>query len=78
MATRADFTPEDFVLVHMANAGVVSAMGDAAPDAWRRVVALLIQSFRAPGDGPLPDAPEPRAVYRAMLRGGQACRGGQD
>lgn len=75
---RADFTPEDLVLVHMANAGVVNATGDAAPESWRRVVALLIQSFRAPGHGPLPDAPEPRAVYRAMLRAGQACRGGQE
>jgi AcrR family transcriptional regulator len=72
---RADFTPEDLVLVHMANAGVVNATGEAAPDSWRRVVALLIQSFRAPGHGPLPDAPDPRAVYRAMLRAGQACRG---
>jgi AcrR family transcriptional regulator len=75
---REDFTPEDLVLVHMANAGVVNATGDAAPDSWRRVVALLIQSFRAPGGGPLPDAPEPRAVYRAMLRAGQACRGAQE
>jgi AcrR family transcriptional regulator len=75
---REDFTPEDLVLVHMANAGVVNATGDAAPDSWRRVVALLIQSFQAPGHGPLPDAPEPRAVYRAMLRAGQACRGAQE
>jgi AcrR family transcriptional regulator len=75
---REDFTPEDLVLVHMANAGVVNATGDAAPESWRRVVALLIQSFQAPCRGPLPDAPEPRAVYRAMLRAGQACRGAQD
>jgi AcrR family transcriptional regulator len=75
---REDFTPEDLVLVYMANAGVVNATGDAAPDSWRRVVALLIQSFEAPGRGPLPDAPEPRAVYRAMLRAGQACRGAQE
>lgn len=75
---REDFTPEDLVLVHMANAGVVNATGDAAPDAWRRVVALLIQSFQAPCRGPLPDAPDPRAVYRAMLRAGQACPGAQD
>ncbi|MFS8095973.1 TetR/AcrR family transcriptional regulator [Lentzea alba] len=70
---REDFTPEDLVLVHMANAGVVNATGDAAPESWRRVVALLVQSFQAPGRGPLPDAPDPKAVYRAMLRAGQ-CR----
>lgn len=68
---REDFTPEDLVLVHMANAGVVNATGDAAPDAWRRVVALMIQSFQAPARGALPASPEPRALYRAMLRASQ-------
>lgn len=75
---RADFSPEDLVLVHMANAGVVNATGEAAPDAWRRVVALLIQSFEAPARGPLPDAPEPRALYRAMVRASQACFASQE
>lgn len=65
---RPDFTPEDLVLVHMANAGVVNATGDAAPDAWRRVVALMIQSFEAPARGPLPASPAPEAMYQAMLR----------
>src|SRR5688572_21889292 len=35
---REDLDPSDLVLIHMANAGVVNATGDAAPDAWRRVV----------------------------------------
>ncbi|MEU6913835.1 TetR/AcrR family transcriptional regulator [Streptomyces olindensis] len=70
---REDFTPEDLVLVYMANAGVVNATGDTAPDAWKRVVALMLQSFEAPARGPLPDSPEPRALYRAMLRASQAC-----
>ncbi|MGY0064365.1 TetR/AcrR family transcriptional regulator [Streptomyces sp. LZ34] len=65
---REDFDPSDLVLVHMANAGVVNACGDAAPDAWRRVVALLIQSFEAPARGPLPASPEHSALYKAMLR----------
>lgn len=69
---RADFTPEDLVLVYMANAGVVNATGDAAPDAWKRVVALMLQSFEAPARGPLPDPPEPDALYQAMLRADQA------
>ncbi|MEU2774071.1 helix-turn-helix domain-containing protein [Streptomyces sp. NPDC007162] len=67
---RADFDPSDLVLVHMANAGVVNATGDAAPDAWRRVVALLIQSFEAPARGSLPASPDHDALYRAMLRPG--------
>ena len=33
---RADFVPEDHVLLLMGNAGVVQGAGDAAPDAWRR------------------------------------------
>ncbi|MPY48833.1 TetR/AcrR family transcriptional regulator [Streptomyces acidicola] len=65
---REDFDPSDLVLIHMANAGVVNATGDAAPDAWRRVVALFIQSFEAPARGPLPASPEHDALHRAMLR----------
>ncbi|QYN38975.1 TetR/AcrR family transcriptional regulator [Pseudonocardia sp. DSM 110487] len=69
---REDFTPEDLVLIYMANAGVVNATGHDVPDAWRRVVALMIQSYQAPARGPLPDSPEPDALYRAMLRASQA------
>ncbi|MGW1026753.1 TetR/AcrR family transcriptional regulator [Streptomyces sp. NPDC002577] len=69
---REDFDPSDLVLVHMANAGVVNATGDAAPDAWRRVTALLIQSFETPARGPLPDPPEHDALYKAMLRASPA------
>ncbi|WP_329535232.1 TetR/AcrR family transcriptional regulator [Streptomyces sp. NBC_01450] len=69
---REDFDPSDLVLLHMANAGVVNATGDAAPDAWRRVVALFVQSFEAPARGPLPASPEHEALYRAMLRAAPA------
>jgi AcrR family transcriptional regulator len=65
---REDFDPSDLVLLHMANAGVINATGDAAPDAWRRVVAFFIQSFETPARGPLPAPPEHDALYRAMLR----------
>ncbi|MCX4767296.1 TetR/AcrR family transcriptional regulator [Streptomyces sp. NBC_01275] len=69
---REDFDPSDLVLIHMANAGVVNACGDAAPDAWRRVVALTIQSLEAPARGPLPASPEHAALYQAMLRNSPA------
>jgi AcrR family transcriptional regulator len=65
---RADFSPEDLVLLLMANAGVVAATGDAAPDAWRRLVGYMIQAFRTDTAEPLPPAPSPRAMYRAMVR----------
>ncbi|MFG2131405.1 TetR/AcrR family transcriptional regulator [Streptomyces sp. NPDC048751] len=68
---REDFTSRDLVLLLMANAGVLSATGDAAPDAWRRLVAWMIQSFRAPARGPLPDPPEDAALYEAMRRASQ-------
>ncbi|MFI6929699.1 TetR/AcrR family transcriptional regulator [Streptomyces sp. NPDC050287] len=75
---REDFDSSDLVLLHMANAGVVNATGDAAPDAWRRVVALFVQSFEAPARGILPPSPEHDALYRAMLRAGPAADAAPD
>ncbi|MEV0223958.1 TetR/AcrR family transcriptional regulator [Streptomyces sp. NPDC050704] len=68
---REDFDPSDLVLIHMANAGVVNVTGDAAPDAWRRVVALFVQSLEAPARGPLPASPGHEPLYKAMVRAGQ-------
>jgi AcrR family transcriptional regulator len=68
---RDDFAPEDVVLLLMATAGVITATADAAPDAWRRTLALMIQSYQAPARGPLPAPPAPTALYRAMTRLGQ-------
>jgi AcrR family transcriptional regulator len=64
---RADFVPEDLVVLLMANAGVIAATGEAAPDTWRRQLAFLLQAYAAPGE-PLPPPPEPRRLYRALLR----------
>lgn len=66
---RPDFVPEDLLLLLMANAGVVSAMGDAAPDAWQRVVAYLLDAFHArSSSGPLPKPPSPRQMAVALAR----------
>ena len=65
---RADFVHQDVPLILMANAGVVTATRDAAPEAWRRLVGYLIQSFAAEVAQPLPDPPTPRQMYRALLR----------
>ncbi|MBA4860690.1 TetR/AcrR family transcriptional regulator [Streptomyces sp. PSKA54] len=67
---RDDFTSEDLVILLMANAGVVAATGDAAPDAWRRLVGQMLRAYATPGTElpPLPPAPAPRALYRAMIR----------
>lgn len=67
---RPDFAPEDLPVLLMANAGVITATGDAAPDAWRRLVAYMLQSYAATSarTDALPAAPSPRALYRAMIR----------
>jgi len=65
---RDDFVPEDLPLILMANAGVVTAAGSAAPDAWRRLVGLLLQALEGPGRGVLPAAAAPDQMLRAMGR----------
>lgn len=56
--------------VSAANAGVINAAGDATPDAWQRFVAHMLRSYANPGAPlpPMPDAPAPIALYRAMVR----------
>ena len=49
---RADFVPEDVVLLLLANAGVVRVMRSAAPDAWRRFVGLMLDGFAPIALGP--------------------------
>jgi AcrR family transcriptional regulator len=65
---RRDFTTEDLPLILMANAGVIAGTGAAAPDAWRRVVHLVLQGLEAPARGKLPNAPSPDEMRRAMER----------
>ncbi|WP_371661851.1 TetR/AcrR family transcriptional regulator [Streptomyces sp. NBC_00280] len=67
---RDDFISQDLVILLMANAGVVAATGDDAPDTWRRLVGHMLRSYAAPG-APIPELPEaPRstALYRATVR----------
>jgi len=47
---RADFVPEDLILVLMANGGIRAATPAAAVAASRRFAALVIQGFRAAPD----------------------------
>ncbi|MEV6491328.1 helix-turn-helix domain-containing protein [Actinoplanes sp. NPDC051633] len=72
---RADFVAEDLPMFLMANAGVLTATADAAPETWRRLVGYLLQGCAASGAEPLPDPPEPRQMYRAMLRATRQQRG---
>lgn len=65
---RSDLVPEDLILLLMANAGVVQGAGEAAPDAWRRLVGLLLDGFRSEAATPLPPPASPRQMMRAMRR----------
>ncbi|GAA0997694.1 TetR/AcrR family transcriptional regulator [Acrocarpospora macrocephala] len=67
---RDDFTAEDLVILLMANAGVVAATADAAPDTWRRLVSQMLRAYATPGADlpPLEQPPAPTALYRAMVR----------
>lgn len=65
---RPDFVPEDLVLFLMANAGVVSATSQAAPQASPRMVAYLLQACAAEGAQQLPPPPSPSSIYQALRR----------
>ncbi len=73
---RPDFTPEDIVMFLMANAGVITATRDAAPQTWRRLVAMLIQACAAETAQPLPPAPNGAQMYRALQRLGPMAADG--
>lgn len=69
---RADLLVADVVVMLLANAGVVGATGESAPDAWRRFAALMVDAFRAGPAEPagvsevLPDAPAEQQLRRSI------------
>jgi AcrR family transcriptional regulator len=67
-ALRADFVPEDIVLLLMANAGLVHRTADAAPDAWSRFTHIALDGLRTAAATPGPPSPGRRAVRRAMTQ----------
>ena len=65
---RPDFVPEDLVMLLMANAGVISATSDAAPETSPRLVAYFLQACAADAARPLPAPPTQRGMHRALRR----------
>ena len=70
---REDFVGEDLVLLLIATAAVMDVTRADAPEAWRRFVALALDSFsthRSPprSDSALPDPPSTAQMTRAMIR----------
>ncbi|WP_329039725.1 TetR/AcrR family transcriptional regulator [Streptomyces sp. NBC_00178] len=60
---RQDFDVHDITLLMLANSGATAGAGDHAPAASRRLVAYLLQSFRAGATAPLPPA-APLGLHR--------------
>ena len=65
---RADFVTQDLILLLLANAGVINGTRDAAPAAWKRFVALVLQACRAEHTTALPPPPTHTEMYQAMNR----------
>ena len=63
---RPDVVVADIVVMLMANAGVLRTTGAAAPDAWRRFAALMVDAFRARPGAPLPPAPPEHQLRRSI------------
>ncbi len=63
---RADYAPEDLVLLLMANAGLVRRTADLAPSASRRLVGLALDGLRAEAATAAAPSPGERAVLAAM------------
>jgi AcrR family transcriptional regulator len=65
---RRDFHPDDLIVLLIANAGVVAATADTAPDAWQRHIEYMLQAFAADHTQPLPPPAAHSALRRAMQR----------
>jgi len=64
---RPDFSPHDFPMLLMANAGVVTATAGLAPTASPRLLAYLLQAFSTEA-GPLPPPPTFEQMTEVLLR----------
>jgi AcrR family transcriptional regulator len=65
---REDFVGEDLVLLLIATAAVMHVTRVDAPEAWRRFVALSLDSFSSHGSAALPDPPSTAQMTQAMIR----------
>lgn len=61
---RADLVPEDVPLLFWAAGRVIEETSAAAPNAWRRLLGLLLDGLRAEAATPLPAPPLTRAQLR--------------
>ena len=65
---RADFVPEDVILILLAVGGITSATAAKAPESWRRVFALIVASLWAEGADELPAPPRGEDLLAALAQ----------
>jgi AcrR family transcriptional regulator len=65
---RADFVPEDVILILLAVGGVTSATARTAPESWRRVFAMIVPSLRAEGADEFPTPPSADDLLAALVQ----------
>jgi AcrR family transcriptional regulator len=65
-ALRQDLVVGDVVVMLLANSGVVAATTTAAPDAWRRFAALMVDAFQGKAEEPLPPPPDEQQLRRSI------------
>lgn len=65
---RADFVPEDVILLLLAHAGLVQVLGPELPEATARFAALVLQALPPSAAGPLPAPPASAAVLEVIQR----------
>jgi len=64
---RLDFSPHDFPMLLMANAGVVTATAGLAPTTSPRLIAYLLQAFST-ASAPLPEPPTFEEMTEVLKR----------
>jgi AcrR family transcriptional regulator len=65
-SVRPDLVVADVVVMLLANSGVLAATGTAAPDAWRRFAAIMLDAFLTDAGAPLPDPPDEQQLRRSV------------
>lgn len=65
---RPDFSPHDFPMVLMANAGVVTATAGLSPASSPRLIACLLLALSTDAAGPLPPPPSWDEMNQVLLR----------
>jgi AcrR family transcriptional regulator len=73
---RPDIAMTDLAMIGAALHGVIDLMGTVAPDAWRRILQIMLDGMRADGAGPspLPHEPLAREVVREAIDEQKATR----